>query len=79
MRDVTTVPMGEPVRIEVDGWAHHDGRLRQAFDGIILVDTCFGTVKIAVSNPRTRVLLDGAELGFIEPDPPLPTTPPDLE
>lgn len=77
--DATTVPPHSPVVVAVKGHEFHHGTLRSAHNGWIFVDTDRGTCKIQADNPHIQVTYKGRVLGFIDPDPILPTGTPDLE
>lgn len=78
MRDVMTVPYGVTVTLNVDKYVNYDAVFRGVHDGRMILETGNGTFKVRPSD-RTIVLFGGRELGFVEPDPPLPTVTPDLE
>lgn len=80
MRDVMTVPYGETVSVHQSEYVSVAGEFRGVAEGRIIVDTSRGLYRIKPKPGPIAVLdPDGRELGFIEPDPPLPTTTPDLE
>ncbi|MCZ4069248.1 hypothetical protein O1W71_16380 [Microbacterium sp. H37-C3] len=82
MRDVMTVPYGEKVTIsQYDGHVMIDATFKGIAEHRLIIETGNGIHRINPNNTGRVVVLDlqGRELGFIDPDPILPTTTPDLE
>ncbi|WP_323986253.1 hypothetical protein [Microbacterium plantarum] len=80
MRDVLTVAFNEPVSIAHGEYIRVAANYRTTNRTGVVVDTARGLVHIRFDDPlRTVIDTNGRELGFVEPDPPLPTTTPDLE
>lgn len=80
MRDVLTVKFDEPVSIAQGDYIRIAANYRMAHHTGIVVDTARGLINVRFDDPLRTVLdLKGRQLGFIDPDPILPTTTPDLE
>lgn len=80
MRDVLTVAFNEPVSIAEGPYVRIQAAYRTANRTGVVVDTARGLTHIRYDDPLRSVLdAKGREIGFIDPDPILPTTTPDLE